>query len=164
MTGVQTCALPILLVLEAQLGLGSKDRLLPEHHAPPHVELIAFLDAHHVTGKQLHVTGDDRLTMVLSRENLHDEDQLRAALAERFGGRAQLLDDLAAVSVVGTGINAAFENVRRGSAALATVAAAPHGIATSSFRITWLVPRGRVEDAVRALHATFIEGPRQPLP
>jgi aspartokinase len=30
------------------------------------------------------------------------------------------------------------------------------GIATSSFRITWLVDRDRVSEAVRTLHTTFI--------
>jgi len=41
---------------------------------------------------------------------------------------------------------------------------APAGIATSSFRITWMIPRDRVNDAVRALHARFIESQRPLLP
>ena len=55
----------------------------------------------------------------MSRENLHDEPQLRAALDSRFGARARLIDGLAAVSVVGAGINATYANVRAGSALLA---------------------------------------------
>jgi hypothetical protein len=31
------------------------------------------------------------------------------------------------------------------------------GMSTSSFRITWMVPGGGVKEAVRALHARFIE-------
>jgi len=126
---------------------------------PAHNEMLAFLDKHHVGGKQLHVTGDGRLTMVVSRENLHDEHRLRAALAERFGDQSRVVDDLAAVSVVGAGINASFENVRRGFDALAAAQAVSYGAATSSFRITWMVERARVEDAVRALHQTFLEQP-----
>jgi len=165
-----------VLVLEAQLGR-PKDRP-PSERAPAndrpvadpgqpevgpllpaHNEMLAFLDKHHVSGKQLHVTGDGRLTMVVSRENLHDEHRLRAALAERFGDQSRVVDDLAAVSVVGAGINASFENVRRGSDALAAAQAVSYGAATSSFRITWMVERARVEDAVRALHQTFLEQP-----
>jgi aspartokinase len=41
---------------------------------------------------------------------------------------------------------------------------APAGIATSSFRITWMIPRDRVADAVRALHTRFIESQRALLP
>ena len=62
----------------------------------------------------------DRLTLVISRENLHDEARVRDG-ARRTVRRAPcaLADDLGAVSVVGAGINASFENLRRGSAALA---------------------------------------------
>jgi len=35
-------------------------------------------------------------------------------------------------------------------------------IATSSFRITWMVPRDRTNEAVQALHHRFIES-AQPL-
>jgi hypothetical protein len=57
--------------------------------------------------------------------------------------------------VIGAGINAAFENVRRGSDALSAAGIAVNGIATSSFRITWLIDRASLDDAVRRLHAAF---------
>jgi len=100
--------------------------------------------------------------VVISRENLHDEGQLRQALQTRLGGRAQLVDGLAALSAIGAGINATYDNVRAGSAVLADIGIVPAGIATSSFRITWLVPDARVTEAVRALHGHYIEQ-QQPL-
>jgi aspartate kinase len=119
-------------------------------------DLLTFLDEHKIGGKQLHV--DERhLALVLSRENLHQEDRLRADLQTRFGGRVRLVDTDGAVSVVGAGINASFDNVRRGTAALAGDGIAAHGVATSSFRITWLIERARLDEAVRRLHTTFIE-------
>jgi aspartate kinase len=124
-------------------------------------ELLEFLDAHTAGGKQLHV-GENHLALVLSRENLHQEERLRADLKARFGDRVRLVDTHGAVSVVGAGINASFENVRRGTAALAGDRIAVDGVATSSFRITWLIERTRLDDAVRLLHATFIES-QQPL-
>ncbi len=120
--------------------------------------LLAFLDAHGVSGKQLHATAD-RLTLVVSRENLHDEERVRAGLGARFGPRVRLDAEVAAVSVIGAGINATFENLRRGGDALAAAGLAASDVATSSFRITWLVPRTTVDDAVRTLHRTFIEAP-----
>jgi aspartate kinase len=125
------------------------------------VELLALLDERGVAGKQLHVFGD-RTTVAISRENLHDEDRLRQALQTRLGGRARLVDGLAAVSVVGAGINATYANVRAGSDTLAGLGVTAAGTSTSSFRITWMVPRERMNDAVTALHARFIEA-RQPL-
>jgi aspartate kinase len=121
--------------------------------------LFELLDEHAVAGKQLHQL-DDRTALVISRDNLHEEPRVRAALAHRFGSRAGLLDDLGAVSAVGAGINASFANVRRGSQILDSAGIGARGLATSSFRITWMVNRTHLDDAVRALHGAFLE--RQP--
>jgi aspartate kinase len=125
----------------------------PIRHA---AELLTLLDTHGVAGKQIHQIGE-RLTLVISRENLHEESRLRDALSARFGGTVSLTDELGAVSVVGSGINASFENIRRGSGALEQTGVVPHAIATSSFRITWMVDRARLDECVRLLHRTFVE-------
>jgi aspartate kinase len=126
-------------------------------------ELLDVLAERGVAGKQLHVFGD-RITVAISRENLHDEDRLRETLHHRLSGRARLVDGLGAVSVVGAGINATYANVRAGLDTLTGLSIAPAGVATSSFRITWMIPRERIADAVRALHARFIESQRPLLP
>jgi aspartate kinase len=124
---------------------------------------LAFLDEHKVAGKQLHVAGD-RLTLVVSRENLHEEARVRTALASRFGDRVRVADHLGAVSIVGAGINASFDNVRRGAAAMADAGIFTDLVATSSFRATWMLDRTRLDDAVRLLHRTFIESQNLPVP
>jgi aspartate kinase len=121
-------------------------------------DVLELLDEHQVAGKQLHVAAG-RLTLVVSRENLHAEVQVRAALTARFGNRVRITDALGALSVIGAGINATFDHVRRGSAALAAAGIAVDAVATSSFRITWMIDRARLDEAVRLLHATFIEEP-----
>ena len=40
----------------------------------------------------------------------------------------------------------------------------PAGTATSSFRITWMIPREKTDDAVRLLHRRFIEAQAPPVP
>jgi aspartate kinase len=122
------------------------------------LRVLEFLDAHGVAGKQLHQR-NNRLTLVVSRENLHDEARLRESLNSRFGDHVRIVDYLSAVSVVGTGINATFANVRRGTEALVAAGMTPGGVATSSFRITWMIARPRLDDAVRLLHATFLKLP-----
>jgi aspartate kinase len=126
-------------------------------------DVLAVLDDRGVPGKQLHIFGE-RTTVAISRENLHDEQRLRGALQERFGSRVRLVDGLAAVSVVGAGINATYTNVRTGIDTLAASGITPAGTATSSFRITWMVPRDRTNDAVQALHARFIAAQQALLP
>ena len=123
--------------------------------------ILALLDERGVPGKQLHVFGN-RTTVVISRENLHDESRLREVLQAQFDAGTTLIDGLAAVSVVGAGINATYRNVRAGNETLRASGIEPRGTATSSFRITWTIPRERTDEAVRALHHRFIESP-QPL-
>ncbi|HZT76179.1 MAG TPA: aspartate kinase [Vicinamibacterales bacterium] len=149
------------------VGVASeKDVILLHTGGPGQVDaraVLALLDDHHVAGKQLHVAGD-QLTLVVSRENLHEEARVRQALTARFGDGVRIADSLGAVSVVGAGINASFENVRRGAAALDAAGMTPRVTATSSFRITWMIDRGQVDAAVRLLHRTFIEGQTPLLP
>ena len=60
--------------------------------------LLELLDARTISGKQLHTTsvgrGCDGMTMILPRENLHDEERLRDELGRRFGEDASLIDGL----------------------------------------------------------------------
>jgi aspartate kinase len=143
------------------VGVASeRDIIILEGDAAP-ADVLALLDERGVPGKQLHIF-NDRTTVAISRENLHDEPRLREALETRLGGRARLLDGMGAVSVVGAGINATYTNVRTGAEVLGAIGLVPAGTATSSFRITWMIPRERTNDAVRALHGRFIEA-RQPL-
>ncbi len=123
--------------------------------------VLELLDGLNVAGKQLHMLNAS-LALVVARENLHEEARVRAVLAERFGARVRLDDDLGAVSAVGAGITASFANLRHGNAALAAAGIGSRGVATSSFRITWLVNRSQIEIAVRVLHGLFI--PSEPVP
>jgi aspartate kinase len=145
------------------VGVASERDIVMLDGSGPPGDLLAVLADRSVAGKQLHVFGD-RTTVAVSRENLHDEDRLRAALSSKLGNRARLVDGLAAVSVVGAGINATYDNVRAGMDTLAALGVTPEGIATSSFRITWMIPGDRTKDVVRALHARFIESQRPLLP
>jgi aspartate kinase len=148
------------------VGVASEKDLFLLNAASGADAVLELLDELSVCGKQLHVatTGDgaNSLAMVISRENLHDEARLRAKLQEKFGDAVKLEDGVGAVSVVGTGITTNYKNLRAGSAALATHGVL--GISTSRFRITWLVPLAGVEDAVRRLHATFLEAEGEVVP
>lgn len=150
------------------VGVASEQAVLALQTREPADDLLAFLDEAGVCGKQLHVAGfgamADGLNMVLSRENLHDEERFRRTLTQRFDSSVRLLDGLAAVSVIGAGINTNYRNVRKGSAALTGCGIQVQGLSTSSFRISWLLPNAACQDAVRALHRVFIEETAQPVP
>ena len=147
----------------AVVGVASERDIVLLNADVPAADLLALLDERGVAGKQLHISGD-RTQIAVSRQNLHDEAHLKEALEARFNGRARLVDGLAAVSVVGAGINATHANVLAGTEALTQAGITPAGTATSSFRITWMIPRERTDDAVRALHHRFIESSETALP
>jgi aspartate kinase len=139
------------------VGVASEQDLIVLEADASAPDVITLLEERHVAGKQLHIFGE-RITVAISRENLHDEERLRDLLQTRLHGRARLVDGLGAVSVVGAGINATYANVLAGDAALGEAGIRAAGTATSSFRITWMIPREKTNDAVRALHGRFIEG------
>ena len=145
------------------VGVASeRDILMLESESQP-ADVLALLEERGVPGKQLHIFRD-RTTIAISRENVHDEQRLRDSVSTRLGSRARMVDGLAAVSVVGAGINATYANVRAGAGALAAAGIEPAGASTSSFRITWMIPRERTDEAVRLLHARFIEVEPPPVP
>jgi aspartate kinase len=147
----------------AVVGVASEQDVLVLEADAPVEDVLALLDERGVAGKQLHAFGG-RTAVVISRENLHDEARLREVLDNRLAGQARLLDSLAAVSAIGAGINAAYANLRSGAAALRAAGIEPSGVATSSFRITWMVPRPATAEAVRVLHRRFIEDKAQLVP
>jgi aspartate kinase len=142
-------------------GVASERDLLVLQVNGDWTRVVAVLDECGVSGKQLHVAAlgghADGTTLIISRENLHNEDRLRRALIEAFGSDARLIDGLGALSIVGTGINATYQNVRRGVQSLQEQGIQSFALATSSFRATWLIERGQLDRAVRLLHELFIE-------
>jgi len=138
------------------VGVASERDVLVIESSAPTEALLALLDAHHVAGKQLHAK-PDHLVVVVSRENLHEGERVLASLRERFGARLRLAERVGALSVIGAGINASFENLRTGCDALRSAGIGWSGVATSSFRITWMIDGARLDDAVRLLHRTFLE-------
>jgi aspartate kinase len=127
--------------------------------------VLKVTDDFGVPGKQLHVitvgTEQDGISMVASKENLHQAPNLRAALAAI---PAHWNDSIGAVSIIGTGITASHQRVLQGSHALRALQVRSYGIATSSFRITWLVEHDRVDQVVQCFHQIFIENANPAVP
>ncbi|MFA6033791.1 MAG: aspartate kinase [Myxococcota bacterium] len=129
-------------------------------------QLLDFLDVVRINGKQLRLEtvpdGAGRrtglaLSMVISLENIHDFDSSRAEMLKRFSGFVTLTEGLGAVSLIGNGINGDNSNVRRLLDLIHDAGAETPAVATSSFRITALVPGASLRPLVSACHKTFIE-------
>lgn len=128
-------------------------------------QLLKVTDDFGVPGKQLHVTSagteQDGISMVVSKENLHQAPSLRSAVQTI---PARWDDSIGAVSIIGTGITASHQRVLQGSRALRELKVHCFGIATSSFRITWLIEREKVDKVVQFFHRIFIENANPAVP
>ncbi len=129
--------------------------------APDRLEgLLEALDAREAGGKQFLSCrfggdGERRACLVLPLENLHDFDALKSELAVRCPG-VHLREGVGAVSAIGAGINARFENVRAALRVVREMGVEPIGISTSSFRISLLLEEAEVAEAARRLHAALV--------
>jgi aspartate kinase len=117
-------------------------------------ELLAVLerlDARAAGGKQLRFDGPRGASVVLSL----DYGALRRDFAANLPCLS-VLEGVGAVSAIGAGINASFQNVREAVRLVGEAGAAVLGLATSSFRISLLLEEAKVPDAVRRLHRGLV--------
>ncbi len=120
------------------------------------VALLDRLDTRRAGGKQLRFDGPLGASLVLSLENLHDFDALRADLQAHLPG-VSVLERVGAASAIGAGINASFHNVREAVRLVSELRTPILGLATSSFRISLLLDQEAIPDAVRRLHCGMID-------
>jgi aspartate kinase len=100
--------------------------------------------------------GTTEISFTVSRDSLARAVDITSGIAPRIQAeRVDSADDLAKVSIVGTGMQSAPGYAARMFGALASAGINIGIISTSDIRITCVVPRDRVEDAVRVLHSTF---------
>jgi aspartate kinase len=128
-------------------------------------ELLRIFEEARVPVKELSATTLEqeiswsRASFVISRTNLHNWDSLQDTLHERAGEEVEIDDGLAAVSLIGEGINTDNSTVIATLELLGERAVPVLGVATTSFRISCLVPGDGIEEAVRACHARWLEQP-----
>jgi len=136
------------------VGVASESSVVVVDTTASRVDLERFWEARGVSDPGLFPPGAST-RLVLSLENLHDEDRLAADLRAAFGDGTRLTRDSALVSVVGRNLGDAGR--ARGDEALSAIGVVPSGFVERPLRLVWLVPGATAADATRALHACFIE-------
>jgi aspartate kinase len=100
--------------------------------------------------------GTTDMSFTVSRDGLERALEITRNVAPKIGAVSiDTADDLAKVSIVGTGMQSAPGYAARMFGTLAEAKININIISTSDIRITCVVPRDRAEDAVRLLHAAF---------
>jgi len=140
-------------------AIAHRERLLeidlPAGHDPAAlVELLTGVNAlpHAVTG------GHSRaLWAQIPPENCHRPDLLKERLVARFGLAAVLRDDRGSVTLVGPGLGEAPDVVLRATLIVRELCDAAE-MALGPLELAFILPREKVHEAARRLHAALFEG------
>jgi aspartate kinase len=121
-----------------------------------------FLESEQVPIKEVNVTGItaagkySKASFVVSTQNIYGWDQIKAALKNKIGAPIDFDTDLAALSLIGEGLNRNNLPLLDALDLLARNAIPVLGITTTSFRISLLVPRQQVEKSVQLCHSRWV--------
>lgn len=123
---------------------------------------LAFLESEQVPVKEVNVAavaagGDHaKASFVVSAGPVYGWDRIKASLKEEIGSGIVFDNDLAAVSLIGEGLNRNNRTMLETIDRLKRREIAVAGIATTSFRISLLVPRDRIDQSVRLCHDRWV--------
>ena len=121
-----------------------------------------FLESEQVPIKEVNVTGitaagkHSKASFVVSTQNIYGWEQIKAALKNKIGDRIGIDTDLAALSLIGEGLNRNNLTLLETLDLLAQNKIPVSGVTTTSFRISLLVPREKIEKSVQLCHARWV--------
>jgi aspartate kinase len=105
-----------------------------------------------------------RGSFVVSTASLPDWVRTRSAMLDAGVGDLEILDGLAALSLIGVGINRDTRNLVRATELMREQGAAILGLSTSRFRISFITRDDQLDEAVRTMHRQFVEEPATHVP
>ena len=125
-------------------------------------QAVAVLEQEQVQIKEVYLSrinadsGQSRAGFVVSSNNLYGWEKIRSHLKKRIGGGIFFDEDLAALSLIGEGLTRNSLVLMETLALLDKKGISLSGIATTSFRISLLIPQNRIEQSVRLCHDHWI--------
>jgi aspartate kinase len=125
---------------------------------------LNFLASEQVPVKEISLTQADdggapvMASFVVSAGQVYGWTAIRAALEQALEGEIHIDDGLAAVSLIGEGLNRDNRTLLETLALMARHDIAVAGVMTTSFRISLLVPRERIDESVQHAHARWVAG------
>jgi aspartate kinase len=125
---------------------------------------VEYLESEQVPIKEVNVTetGSDgeqsRASFVISTQNIYGWEQIRGTLINKIGSGIEFDSELAALSLIGEGLNRNNLTLLKTLDLLADSDIPVFGITTTSFRISLLLPRNRINECVRLCHNRWVAG------
>jgi aspartate kinase len=127
-------------------------------------QAVEYLESEQVPIKEVNVTeinvaGEQaKASFVVSTQNIYGWEQIKAALSDKMAAAIAFDTHLAALSLIGEGLNRNNLALLEAIDLLADNGIPVFGITTTSFRISLLVPRNQIEKGIRLCHARWVAG------
>jgi aspartate kinase len=125
-------------------------------------QVVEHLESEQVPIKEVNFTetiaggGPSTASFVVSVQNVFGWEQIKASLMDKIGAAIAVDTDLAALSLIGEGLNRNNLTLLETVDLLARSGIPVSGITTTSFRISLLVPRNQIEKSVRLCHTRWV--------
>lgn len=121
-----------------------------------------FLEQEQVPIKEVHVTevSDDpnpsRASFIVSSPNIYGWTEIKAKMEQHLGDAVQFDNHLSALSLIGEGLNRDNATLLEAITLLEQHGIPIAGVTTTSFRISLLVSRERIDESVRLCHGKWV--------
>ncbi|MBW2408192.1 MAG: aspartate kinase [Deltaproteobacteria bacterium] len=125
-------------------------------------QAVDYLEKEQIPIKEVNVTDiaangkHSKASFVVSVQNVFGWDQIKAGLNERIDNGIEFDTGLAALSLIGEGLNRDNQTLLEAIDLLAENGIPVCGVTTTSFRISLLVAREQIEKSVQLCHAHWI--------
>ncbi|MBT8368945.1 MAG: hypothetical protein KJP23_29990, partial [Deltaproteobacteria bacterium] len=123
---------------------------------------VEYLETEQVPIKEVNVAETNSArrqstaSFVVSTQNIYGWKQIKAALINKVGQGIDFDTDLAALALIGEGLNRNNLTLLKALDLMSDNRIPVCGIATTSFRISLLVPRNQIEKSVQLCHNRWL--------
>jgi aspartate kinase len=127
-------------------------------------QAVEYLESEQVPIKEVNVTEinaageQSKASFVVSTQNIFGWEQIKATLMDKMAAAIAFDTHLAALSLIGEGLNRNNLALLEAVDLLARNGIPVFGITTTSFRISLLVPSNQIEKGVQLCHARWVAG------
>jgi aspartate kinase len=124
------------------------------------ISLLSFLEKRQIPVKEFNfskVENENKISFLVSHKNIYNQEKIEGELTTEFGSRLKIEHNFGTVSLIGDGINKDNTILLETLAILRKDKTEVSGIATTSFRISFLLDKSFVKKTVLLCHNRWIE-------
>jgi aspartate kinase len=122
---------------------------------------LSFFSLNQISIKELNYfinsEGKNNISFLISYSNIYGWGKIKKQLSDTFQGLLQIEENLSAISIIGEGLTSGVDILNDTIVYLEENKIKIYGIATTSFRLSFLVERERMKEAVILCHKKWIE-------